>query len=159
MKSLLSPGSRETTPEEQIVPEAGEAIPFRSEQPTVSERNRITVIKASDTFADFQWTPASFFSFNQYLRYDPNKKRLRESKTSVSLSENDLWKLSISHDYLQEEGRCHDRKERIGSEVRGQGLEHQLLCEAGDRKRSESPLCDRRRKRPSTEAARRASRR
>lgn len=72
----------------------------------------------SDTFADFQWTPASFFSFNQYLRYDPNKKRLRESKTSVSLSENDLWKLSVSHDYLQEEGRCHDNQNSVSLSYR-----------------------------------------
>ncbi|MGX8716929.1 MAG: LPS assembly protein LptD, partial [bacterium] len=72
----------------------------------------------SDTFVDFEWTPASFFSFNQYLRYDPNKKRLRESKTSVSLSENDLWKLSVSHDYLQEEGRYHDNQNSVSLSYR-----------------------------------------
>ena len=57
--------------------------------------------KLSDTFFDFEWSPASYFSFNQYLRVDPTEKRLRESETSISLKENDLWSLTCSHTYLQ----------------------------------------------------------
>ena len=55
----------------------------------------------SDTFFDFEWSPASFFSLNQYLRFDPTEKRLRESETSLTLKENDLWSLTCSHTYLQ----------------------------------------------------------
>ena len=58
----------------------------------------------SDFFADFEWTPASYFSTNQYLRFDPTEKRLREATASVSLKESDLWTLTISHDYLQDAG-------------------------------------------------------
>ena len=43
--------------------------------------------KLADTFFDFEWNPAPFFSFNQFLRMDPNEKRLRESNTSVSFIE------------------------------------------------------------------------
>lgn len=57
--------------------------------------------KLADTFLDFEWDPASFFKFNQFLRMDPNKRRLQESETSVSFSENDLWKISLSHSYTQ----------------------------------------------------------
>ena len=32
---------------------------------------------------------------------DPNEKRLRESNTSVSFFENDLWKITLSHSYTQ----------------------------------------------------------
>ncbi len=57
--------------------------------------------KLADTFFDFEWDPASFFSFNQFLRMDPNEKCLRESNTSISFSENDLWKITLSHSYTQ----------------------------------------------------------
>lgn len=72
----------------------------------------------SDFFTDFEWSPASFFSFNQYLRYDPNQKRLRESKTSISLNENDLWKLSVSHDYLQDENVYYNNQNSISLSYR-----------------------------------------
>lgn len=54
------------------------------------------------TFMDFQWSPASFFSLSQFLRVDPNKKRLQESSTSLSLAEGDLWRLSLGHSYTQD---------------------------------------------------------
>lgn len=57
--------------------------------------------KLADTFFDFEWNPASYFSFDQFLRMDPNEKRLREANTSVSFSENDLWKITLSHSYTQ----------------------------------------------------------
>ncbi len=60
--------------------------------------------KLTDTFADLGWSPASFFSFNQYLRVDPTNKRLNESNTSVSFKENDLWTLSCSHSYTRDGG-------------------------------------------------------
>lgn len=72
----------------------------------------------SDTFADFQWTPASFFSFNQYLRYDPNKKQLKESQTGVSLRESDLWTLSVSHDYLQDDDAYHTNQNSVSLSYR-----------------------------------------
>ena len=72
----------------------------------------------SDTFVNFEWAPASFFSFNQYLRYDPKKRQLQESKTSVALNENDLWKLSVSHDYLQNEGTYYDNQNSVNLSYR-----------------------------------------
>ena len=58
----------------------------------------------SDTHIDFEWNPASFVTFNQYLRVDPTEKRLRESNTSVSFKEGDLWRISCSHSYTQDGG-------------------------------------------------------
>ena len=69
-----------------------------------SKENGVQQKTLSDTFIDFEWTPASFFSFNQYLRLDPTEKRLRESNTSISLAEGDLWRLSCSHSYTQDGG-------------------------------------------------------
>jgi lipopolysaccharide assembly outer membrane protein LptD (OstA) len=67
----------------------------------------------SDTFIDFEWTPSSFFSLNHYLRYDPNQKQLHESKTSISLRENDLWRLSLSHDYIQTGNKCYTNQNSV----------------------------------------------
>ena len=72
----------------------------------------------SDAFVDFEWLPSSFFSFNQYLRYDPNQKRLRESKSSISLRENDLWKLSMSHEFLQDDSAYHINQNTINLSYR-----------------------------------------
>lgn len=71
---------------------------FRLKKTTLDANLQHTL---SDTFFDFEWSPASFFSFNQYLRVDPTEKRLRESETSLTLKENDLWTLTCSHTYLQ----------------------------------------------------------
>ena len=52
------------------------------------------------------------------MRYDPNQKRLRESKTSISLSENDLWRLSVSHDYLQDEDAYYTNQNSVNLSYR-----------------------------------------
>ena len=72
----------------------------------------------SDTFADFQWTPASFFSFHQYLRYNPTQKQLKESQTGISLRENDLWQLSVSHDYLQDDDAYYTNQNSVSLSYR-----------------------------------------
>ena len=56
----------------------------------------------SDTLMDFEWTPSNFFELNQYLRFDPSRKTLKEANMSVSFSENDLWRFTCSHEYIKD---------------------------------------------------------
>ena len=57
----------------------------------------------SNFFTDLELTPVHWFKFELFNRFDPEELTLQETRTRTTVSDGDIWAISLSTDNLQRE--------------------------------------------------------
>ena len=57
----------------------------------------------SNFFTDLELTPIHWFKFNLFNRFDPEELTMEETRTSATITDGDIWELSVSTENLQRE--------------------------------------------------------